>query len=90
MGLAEYGKGWEFIANGQSVIGRNGTFPISTMGGLKSRGNPSGATGVYQAVEATLQLRGQAGDNQITNAKTALLLNLGGMATTAIAHILSL
>ena len=90
IGLAEYGKGWEFIANGQAAIGRKGQFPISTMGGLKSRGNPSGATGIYQAVEATLQLRGQAGENQIDSAKTALLLNLGGIATTAIAHILSL
>ena len=46
-------------------ISLHGSLPISTLGGLKARGNPGGATGVYQAVEAVLQLRGQAGQNQV-------------------------
>ena len=63
--------------------------PISTFGGLKSRGNPCGATGIYQAVEAVLQLRGDAGDNQVADAHHALIQNLGGLASTVVTHILS-
>jgi acetyl-CoA C-acetyltransferase len=58
------------------------------MGGLKARGFPGGATGVYQAVEAATQLRGQAGANQVAEAKTALIQSLGGPASTAVSHIL--
>ena len=62
--------------------------PISTLGGLKARGNPGGATGVYQAVEATLQLRGQAGANQLPKPRRAMVQCLGGPASTAVTHIL--
>jgi acetyl-CoA C-acetyltransferase len=57
------------------------------MGGLKARGNPGGATGAYQAVEATLQLRGGAGKNQLTHASRALVQCLGGPAATACTHV---
>jgi acetyl-CoA C-acetyltransferase len=62
--------------------------PCATMGGMKARGFPGGAAGVYQAVEAVIQLRGQAGANQITNAKYGLIQSLGGPASTAVSHIL--
>ena len=62
--------------------------PCATMGGMKARGFPGGAAGVYQAIEAAIQLRGQAGANQIPNAKTALIQSLGGPASTAVSHIL--
>ena len=58
------------------------------MGGMKARGFAGGAAGVYQAVEAAIQLRGQAEGNQIPNAKTALIQALGGPASTAVSHIL--
>ena len=61
--------------------------PISTFGGLKSRGNPLGATGVYQAVEVALQLRQQAGDNQVADAKIGMTQNIGGLGGTAVTHI---
>ncbi|MCC6612523.1 MAG: thiolase domain-containing protein [Anaerolineae bacterium] len=86
MGFAERGQGWKLATDAQ--IGLAGATPISTFGGLKARGNPVGATGVYQAVEATLQLRGQAANNQVAGARTALIQNLGGMASTAITHVL--
>jgi acetyl-CoA C-acetyltransferase len=85
-GYAERGKGWEWSANGD--MGLAGKLPISTFGGLKARGNPGGATGVYQAIEATLQLRGQAGENQVENARVAVVQALGGPASTAVTHIL--
>lgn len=84
----ERGMGWKFAEQGGESIALNGKLPISTFGGLKSRGNPGGATGVYQIAEATLQLRGAAGVNQVTNPKTALVQNMGGLASTVITHIL--
>lgn len=86
-GFIGIGQGWTF-ANDEH-IGLRSPLPISTFGGLKSRGNPVGAAGVYQAVEATLQLRGEAGENQVPNARTALIQSIGGLGSTAISHILS-
>lgn len=85
VGLADRGKGWQLV----DQIGLGGPLPISTFGGLKSRGNPIGATGIYQAAEATLQLRGDAGDNQVANAQVALIQNLGGLASTSVTHVLA-
>ena len=85
-GFARRGQGWRMAEEGQ--IGLNGRMPIATMGGLKGRGNPVGATGVYQAVEAALQLRGEAGKNQVEGARRALVQSLGGPASTAVAHVL--
>ena len=62
-GFAEAGKGWQLARDGE--IGRAGKVPISTFGGLKARGNPAGATGVYQIVEVCQQLRNEAGDCQV-------------------------
>ena len=87
-GFAERGQGWKLAQDGQ--IGLHGIIPISTFGGLKARGNPGGATGVYQAVEAVLQLRGCAGKNQVPNARKALVQCLGGPAAVAATHVLEL
>ena len=85
-GFAIRGQGWKLAAERQ--IGLKGKIPCATMGGMKARGFAGGAAGVYQAVEAVLQLRGQAGANQIPDAKTALIQSLGGPASTAVSHIL--
>jgi len=85
-GYATQGQGWMLAQ--PEVIGLNGQIPVATFGGLKARGHPIGATGVYQAVEATLQLRGEAGANQVKDAKLGLIQCLGGMASTAAAHVL--
>jgi acetyl-CoA C-acetyltransferase len=84
-GFTEQGQGVTFAHN--DTVSITGSIPISTMGGLKARGNPWGATGVYQAVEAVLQLRGEAGANQIPNAKIGMIQSLGGPASTAVTHI---
>lgn len=85
-GFAERGQAWKLLENGG--IGLDGFLPVSTMGGLKARGNAGGATGVYQAVEAAMQLRGAAGKNQIPGAQRALIQCLGGPASTAVTHVL--
>jgi acetyl-CoA C-acetyltransferase len=86
-GFARHGEGWKLGKEGKLAL--DGKLPISVMGGLKGRGHPVGATGVYQIVEAVQQLRGQAGENQIPGAKRALVQALGGAASTAVTHVLS-
>jgi acetyl-CoA C-acetyltransferase len=86
VGFAVRGKGWKLAAEGQVSVG--GRIPVATMGGLKARGFPGGATGVYQAVEAVIQLRGTAGVNQVKDASCALLLSMGGPGSTAVCHLL--
>lgn len=85
-GFAEKGKGVHFGKQGE--IGRTGKLPITTFGGLKSRGHPVGATGVYQLVEGYLQLTGSAGENQVPDPEFALVQNVGGTAATVVSHVL--
>lgn len=87
-GFAARGEGWKWAENEGHLISLNGQLPISTFGGLKSRGNPVGATGIYQAVEVCLQLREEANANQVPNAKIGMIQCLGGLASTAVTHIL--
>lgn len=86
VGFAIKGGGWNLAAEGH--IGLKGRIPCATMGGMKARGFPGGAAGVYQAVEAAIQLRGQAGKNQVEGARFGLIQSLGGPASTAVSHIL--
>jgi acetyl-CoA C-acetyltransferase len=84
-GFAAYGEGWKLARDGE--ISRSGRIPISTFGGLKARGNPAGATGVYQITEVCAQLRGQAGDCQVDGAEIGMAQNLGGAGATAVTHL---
>ena len=85
-GFAPRGMGWRMAMDGG--ISLKGRTPLSTFGGLKARGNPGGATGVYQIVEAALQLRGEAGANQVADPHWAMAQCLGGAGATAVTHIL--
>jgi acetyl-CoA C-acetyltransferase len=81
-GLAARGTGWGWIAENRDMA-------LLTLGGNKARGFPLGAAGVYQAVEAALQLRGTAGQAQVRGAKNAIIQSMGGPAANVITHILS-
>ena len=72
---------------GLTAIG--GEIPINTSGGLKACGHPVGATGIKQAYEMVLQLRGEAGERQVEGADVGLTHNVGGCGGTAIVHIMS-
>ena len=85
-GYATRGEGWRLAQNGEITL--RGKVPIATFGGLKARGNPGGATGVYQIAELVQQLLGDAGDNQVPTAHWGMAQCLGGSASTAITHIL--
>ncbi|MCD6356455.1 MAG: thiolase domain-containing protein [Anaerolineaceae bacterium] len=86
-GLAERGEGWRWLAENDHSL--KSALPLVTMGGNKARGYPLGAAGVYQVVEATLQLRGEAGENQVPGARIALVQAMGGPAANVITHIFS-
>jgi acetyl-CoA C-acetyltransferase len=85
-GFAEAGRAPYRAADGEFTIG--GRLPISTMGGLKGRGHPVGATGVYELVDVVTQLRGEAGANQVKNATIGMAQNIGGTGATVVTHIL--
>lgn len=85
-GFADPGTATE-LATGDR-IGLDGDLPLATFGGLKARGHPVGATGIYQIVEASLQLAGAAGPNQVPGARVALTQNIGGTGSTVVNHIL--
>jgi len=62
---------------------------VNAMGGLKGRGHPWGATGIYQLIEATWQLRGEAGDNQVDGAEVGLAHNMAGLGSISCVHVLA-
>jgi len=78
LGFASPGQACHFAADGQIFPG--GRIPVSTFGGLKARGHALGASGVYQAVEAYLQLTGKAGLNALpTTPRVGLIQSIGGI-----------
>ena len=85
-GFAERGQGVRLAL--ENEIAPLGRVPICTRGGLKARGHPVGATGVYQIVEIVQQLRGECGETQVSGAKIGLAQNIGGSGATVLSHIL--
>ncbi|MEM3684751.1 MAG: beta-ketoacyl synthase N-terminal-like domain-containing protein [Conexivisphaerales archaeon] len=86
MGVSEKGRAPADASNGRFEL--HGEMPINTFGGLKARGHPVGATGVYQAAEAYLQLTDAAGKNQVNDARIGVIHNMGGVDTTTAVHIM--
>jgi len=86
LGFFDRGSGGPAAANGDTAIG--GKIPVNTSGGLKSKGHPVGATGVAQAIEIVTQLRGEAGDRQVSGATVGLAQNMGGSGGSSVVHIL--
>jgi acetyl-CoA C-acetyltransferase len=85
-GFADRGQGPRLGLEGRIKL--EGDIPIATMGGLKSRGHPVGATGLYQVIEVVQQLRGEAGVNQIDGARIGMAQNIGGSGATILTHIM--
>ena len=70
------------------MISPTGRIPVMTRGGLKARGHPVGATGVYQVVEVVQQLRGECGQTQVPEARIGMAQNIGGSGATIVTHII--
>jgi len=85
-GFAERGQGVRLAIDNE--ICPTGLVPICTRGGLKARGHPVGATGMYQIVEVVQQLRGECGPTQVDGTRIGMAQNIGGSGATILTHIL--
>jgi acetyl-CoA C-acetyltransferase len=85
-GFAGRGQGPRLGLDGEIAPG--GRVPVCTRGGLKARGHPVGATGMYQIVEVVQQLRGECGPTQVPEARIGMAQNIGGSGATLLTHIL--
>ena len=86
LGFAEKGSGVQLLKDGDCF--RDGRLPTNTFGGLKARGHPVGASGVYQIAELALQLSNRADNCQVPKANTGLAQSVGGIGSTVAVHIL--
>jgi acetyl-CoA C-acetyltransferase len=77
LGFCEKGEGGRFVEKGRADYG--GDVVVNPRGGLMGCGHPLGATGVAQAAEVFVQLRGEAGPRQVPNAAIGLTHNNSGM-----------
>jgi acetyl-CoA C-acetyltransferase len=85
-GFAARGRGVQMANDGEIAL--DGRIPIATLGGLKARGHPVGATGLYQVVEIVQHMRGEAGPNQLPNVRWGMAQNIGGSGASVVTHIL--
>ena len=85
-GFAERGQGVRLGLDNE--ISPTGRVPVCTRGGLKARGHPVGATGMYQIVEVVQQLRGECNGSQVDGAKIGMAQNIGGSGATILTHVL--
>jgi acetyl-CoA C-acetyltransferase len=81
LGFAEPGKGPKLIDDKETYV--EGKIPVNVDGGLLSKGHPIGATGGSQVRTIVRQLRGEAEECQVKNAKIGLVQNVGGTGTYA-------
>lgn len=75
LGLVSEGGSEKFILDGDNTYG--GRLVVNPSGGLLSKGHPLGATGLAQISELVTQLRGEAGERQVPDAKVGLQHNVG-------------
>jgi acetyl-CoA acetyltransferase len=75
LGLCERGAAGRLLESGATRLG--GRLPINPSGGLLSKGEPVGASGLGQVYEVVNQLRGRCGPRQVTNARLGLAHALG-------------
>ncbi len=87
LGFFDKGCGGSAVEEGKTSI-EEGTIPINTSGGLKSKGHPVGATGIAQIIELYEQLTGQAGKRQVKNAHIGMAQNMGGSGASCTINIL--
>lgn len=85
LGVVKKGEGGKAVEQG--ITSLNGKIPVNTSGGLKAKGHPVGATGAAQVVELVKQLRGEAGERQVKDARIAMAQNMGGSGGSSVVHI---
>ncbi|RLG83792.1 MAG: acetyl-CoA acetyltransferase [Thermoprotei archaeon] len=86
LGFVEKGKAVKEWREGR--FGKGDKPEVNFSGGLKARGHPVGATGVYQIAEVTMQLRGDFPGYKASDPEIGLAQNIGGVGTFATVAIL--
>ena len=86
-GITGPGESWKAVENGD--LERDGAIPVNPSGGLIGVGHPVGASGVRMLRDAARQVTGQAGECQVTNARTFATLNIGGSLTTTVSFVVT-
>ncbi|NHK32787.1 MAG: thiolase domain-containing protein [Asgard group archaeon] len=87
MGFCKKGNGGKFSLDGNTAL--NSTISVNPSGGLKSKGHPVGATGIYQIIEMFHQLRNEAGKRQVKDCNIGVTHNIGGSGATCVVNVLS-
>jgi acetyl-CoA acetyltransferase len=82
LSLCGPGEQPKMLADGTVALG--GRTPVNPSGGLLSKGEPLGASGLGQVVELVHQLRGEAGSRQVEGARTALAHTIGRGANASV------
>lgn len=86
LGFCGYGEGGPAAESG--LFDLEGDLPVNTSGGLLGRGAPVGATGIVQAMEIMLQLRGEADSRrQVPDARLGLTDTHAGTGTHCVVNI---
>jgi acetyl-CoA C-acetyltransferase len=86
-GITGPGESWKAVENGD--LERDGAIPVNPGGGLIGVGHPVGASGVRMLRDAARQVTGQAGDTQVSGARTFATLNIGGSLTTTVSFVVT-
>lgn len=86
LGFCKRGEGGAFVSGQRTAPG--GVFPLNTSGGGLSCAHP-GMLGIFLLIEAVRQLRGECGERQVQNARTALVHGTGGTLSSGATCILS-
>ena len=87
LGFCAKGEGGAFVEDGRMRVG--GALPTNTDGGGLSACHP-GMRGMFLLVEATRQLRGEAGARQVDGARLACVNGTGGWFSSASTTILGI
>lgn len=87
-GITEAGREYEAVESGK--IAFNGSKPVNPSGGLIGCGHPVGATGARMFLDLYKQVTGTAGGYQVKNVRNAMMLNIGGSATTNYVYIVGM
>ncbi len=82
LGLCPAGGSAALLESGATALG--GQLPVNPSGGLLSKGEPLGASGLGQVVELVRQLRGSAGPRQVVGARVALSHTVGRGANAGV------
>ncbi|MEM1619674.1 MAG: thiolase family protein [Fervidicoccaceae archaeon] len=86
MGLSERGRTLRDVAEGRFGFGDRPTLNVA--GGVKARGHPYGATGVYQVAEIVSAMHGIYGVKQLSGTEFGVAVAIGGYAAVAAGALL--